>query len=95
MKLPELHQFERIEIRWIDAQSPAVASWFTDDEYKDWLSKRHQFKQIGYFVEYTKDYLCICGGYSLNEKEEVTQTNAITIIPIGCVKNIARLKLVG
>lgn len=91
-KIPKIKKFSPIEVIWIDAEYSTDRGWYNLEQYENWINTQKYFKQCGYFVEFTKDYVSMCSGFGASGDNHVNNTSGLNIIPIGCIKRIRVLR---
>lgn len=74
----QFKKYQKLEVVWLDSNyrsgwaSPQAYREFVSDMQKDFI-----ITEIGYFSEWTKDFLVIVGGYDKQEKQNVHHINTI------------------
>lgn len=93
MKIPKLKKFEPIEILWDDSTQASGNVWFQDKQFEHFRDEIIYFKSVGYFMEVKHDNLFMVGGFSAyKDNGDISQTTKLEKIPIGCIKEIKKLK---
>ena len=90
MNLPKLKKYDKIEVIWID--SNYSAGWHGSDSYKrqiEDVENKFIIHDIGFFMEYTKNYLILVGGF---DEQDKPSHNYINAIPKSVIKKIKKLK---
>ena len=83
MKLPK--KGCRIEVKWLDAFDPQYGShWRAVHK----IDKEHRcvIHSIGYFFHATKDYVIICRGRALGQRD------GVFYIPLACIQKVKKVR---
>lgn len=91
MKLPKLKKFTPIEILWDDCEV-ATDPWLNRVEYEEFKTERTYVRSLGYFLEFDKNSIYICGDFIADKKAgNVGDVGRVMRIPLGQIEKITKL----
>jgi len=82
--MKNLKKYDRLYIKWIDSYSDN-AGWMNESEISE---ENHFVESLGFFYKQTKDFLIIIHSRGIDDTDAMGVLN----IPLGCIKEIKRLK---